>query len=384
MLHFSDLQILPPTNWRKFETLCCDLWRKIWEDQDIQKNGRQGQEQDGVDIHGRLYNSKLCGGIQCKCNESNPYNRLTESDVKKEVQKAKNFEPKLSKFIIATTGPKDTKIEEFARKITEDHLKIGLFSVHILGWDDIKEKLEDFPDVRDKYYPQGRNENLFKRETAGKILETVIRPLRDYAEVIKSSFKNGEYIKNLENRSLKLELELNGNEFIKNCTKESNRFHLKDGNLVFIYKRDEIFNKIMPQIIAHLDSYKEHFLALKTTIKSLSTSNIPISFERDIALLIIDPYKKTDFAEDGHKEEYLFQLYATVITGKKSFNGHDWATGLKNEKSKEILDIITKDSYSNELFKKIEFLKNEIIVNIDELIDELNYLDEELQNVHCL
>ncbi|MEL7665500.1 MAG: hypothetical protein AAGU10_15425 [Methanosarcina mazei] len=246
-----------------------------------------------------------------------------------------------------------------------------MFSVQVLGWDDIKDHLENYPDVLDKYYSQGKDENRYKRETAEKIIETVIRPLRDYAEGIKPSFKNGEYIKNLENRSLKLELELIGNELIEICTK-SNKFHLKDGNLVFIYKRDEIFNKTMPQIIVCLDSYKEYFVELKNTIEGINTPNVPISFEIDIALLIINPYKKRDFAEDEYREEYLFQLYATVITGKKLFNGHDWATSLKKEKSNEVLDIIKKD-YSNETFKKIEFLKNEIIMNIDELIDELNY-----------
>jgi hypothetical protein len=157
VLHFSDLQIRPPTEWRKFESLCCDLWRYIWEDPDIQKNGRQGQKQDGVDICGRPNDVNLLGGIQCKCKDGNLSKNLTESDVEDEVQKAKNFKPKLSKLIIATTAPKDAKIEEFARKITEDHAKDGLFSVHIMGWDDIKECLEDFPNVRDKYYSQNYN-----------------------------------------------------------------------------------------------------------------------------------------------------------------------------------------------------------------------------------
>lgn len=152
------MQIHPPSNWQDFESLCWDLWREIWEDPNIIKNGRRGQNQDGVDICGRPKNPKLLGGIQCKCKDGILSKSLTESDVKEEVERAKNFEPKLSQFIIATTAPKDAKIEEYARKITEDHVKKGLFSVHIMGWEDIKERLDDFPRVRDKYYPQRNND----------------------------------------------------------------------------------------------------------------------------------------------------------------------------------------------------------------------------------
>jgi hypothetical protein len=335
----------------------------------------------------------LLGGIQCKCKDGNLSKNLTESDVEDEVQKAKNFKPKLSKFIIATTAPKDAKIEEFARKITEDHAKGGLFSVHIMGWDDIKERLDDFPDVRDKYYSQKYNnlkeikekedDTCFKREIAGEIIEKVIKPLRVCARYIKPYFKNGEYIIDLENRAINLNFKFDGYEFIPICEK-SNKLRLKDENLVLTYKRDEILNKNIPQIIVLIENYKDHFIKLKTAIENLNTSNVPTFFESDIAIIIENESKKRDLAEDERKEEFLFKLYATVITGKEKFSGHDWATTLKGEKSKEVLEIIKKDPYSNETFKKIESLKNKIIFDIDELINELNNLDEELQNAYCL
>jgi hypothetical protein len=391
--HFSNLQIPPPSHWPDFESLCCDLWRKIWEDPNAKKNGRQGQSQNGIDIYGRPKTGILWSGIQCKCKSNASNKNLTESEVEAEVQKAKNFVPKLSEFTIATTGLKDAKIEELARKITQEHLKEGLFSVDVWSWDDIKERLDDFPDIRNKYYPPENinlkevkikeDENRFKRETAGKIIESVVRPLRKCAEDLKRFFENGEYIIDLENRSIKLKLKFDGYEFIRIC-EISNKFHLKDENLVFIYKRDDIFNKNMPQIISLLDNYRQHFIALKTAIESLNTSNVPTFFENEITSLIENESKKHNLAEDKYKEKYLFELYATVITGKKLFSGHSWATDLKREKSKEVLDTIKKDSHSNEIFIKIESLKNEIILDIDKLINELDNLDEELQNAHCL
>lgn len=153
MLAFSNLQIPPPANWQDFENLCWDLWRAIWNDPDTQKNGRQGQSQHGVDICGRPDQENKWAGVQCKGKDNYTNKKLTEKEVKTEVQKAKSFTPKLSKFIIATTCPKDTKVEKLAREITDDHLKKSLFSVHIYGWKDIVDLLEDHPNLKKKYYP---------------------------------------------------------------------------------------------------------------------------------------------------------------------------------------------------------------------------------------
>ncbi len=242
---------------------------------------------------------------------------------------------------------------------------------------------ETFTSLSNEKIENSEDENHFKRENAEKIIEKVVRPLRDCAKYIKPYFENGDYILNLENKTVSLNLKFDGYEFFQICEK-SNRFCLKDENLVFTYKRDEILNRSMSRIISHLDNYREHFIALKTAIENLNTSNVPISFESDIAVLIENESKKYALAEDERKEEFLFKLYATVVTGKDAFSGHDWATTLKKTKSKEVLEIIKKDPYSNETFTKIEYLKNEIILNIDKLINELNSLDEELQNAYCL
>ena len=393
MPYFSNLQIPPPSHWSDFESLCRDLWREIWEDPNTEKNGRQGQPQNGVDIYGRPHKGNLWSGIQCKCKNDGLNKNLTASEVKEEIQKAKSFVPRLSEFIIATTGPKDTKIEELARKITQEHLKEGLFSVNIWGWNDIKERLEDFPKVKNKHYPQEKvtldevkrkeDENRFKRENAEKVVESLVRLLRKHAEDTKRVFENGDYITDLQSGSILLKLKFNGYEFIQIC-EESNRFRLKDDSLVFIYRRDEIFNKSMPQIISLLDNYRERFIELKTIIESVNTSSIPTSFESNIAVLIKNHGERYKLMEDTRKEEFLFKLYATSITGKKTFNGHTWAVDLKRERTKDILDLIKKDPYSNEIFTKIESLKNEIILDTDELINELDNLDEELQNAYYL
>lgn len=179
---FFNSQIPPPANWQEFEDLCCDLWRAIWKDPNTQRNGRHGQPQNGVDIYGRPDQGTSWGGVQCKGKDNYGDKSLTEDEVETEVENAKSFEPTISQFIVATTGPKDAKIEKLARKITEEHLRDGLFSVHIWGWRDIVTRLADFPELVDKHYP-GLSPNTKALKGIDEIKETAQAILKRNAEV---------------------------------------------------------------------------------------------------------------------------------------------------------------------------------------------------------
>jgi tetratricopeptide (TPR) repeat protein len=162
----SAMQIPPPQNWQDFETLCFDLWKNIWKDQDTQKHGRQGQAQHGVDIYGRPNREGKWAGVQCKGKDNYSEKSLSESELITEVEKALKFKPTLSEFAIATTAPRDAKLQELARKVTADNLTRGLFSVAVYCWDDIKDRLAEFPDVISMHYPQ-----LLSTETIKDIKE---------------------------------------------------------------------------------------------------------------------------------------------------------------------------------------------------------------------
>lgn len=171
---FSSLQIPPPSNWQDFEDLCCDLWRMIWEDPNAQKNGRMGQPQHGVDIYGRPNQEARWAGVQCKGKDNLSNKSLTEQEVRSEVEKAMTFEPKLSEFIIATTAPKDTGIEELARKITEANLLNGSFSVHIWGWRDVVNRLADFPQIIRKHYSWLKGTQILETGTLGEVRNPIV------------------------------------------------------------------------------------------------------------------------------------------------------------------------------------------------------------------
>ena len=152
MVEISNLQIPPPKYWQEFENLCWDLWRTIWKYPETQKNGRQGQKQDGVDIYGIYDGENRWAGIQCKGKDTFSKKNITQKELEEEVDKAKNFKPNLSKFIVATTGQRDKKIQELARKITDEHSQKDLFSVHVFFWEDILERLDEYQEILKRHY----------------------------------------------------------------------------------------------------------------------------------------------------------------------------------------------------------------------------------------
>jgi len=148
------LQLPPPTNWQDFERLCWELWKSIWQDASTTRNGRSGQGQNGVDICGRPGGGSRSAGVQCKGKDNYADKCLTVKELREEVQKALTFKPKLSEFIVATSGPKDATVEEEARLITARHREQNLFSVSVFGWQDIVDRFEEHPDIRSRNYPE--------------------------------------------------------------------------------------------------------------------------------------------------------------------------------------------------------------------------------------
>ena len=89
-------------------------------------------------------------GVQCK----NTIHRLSKGVVCSEIKKAELFEPPLGALYIATTSSRDAALQESIRKMSEEHIIAGRFSVEILFWEDIERDLS--LDKREffKHYPQ--------------------------------------------------------------------------------------------------------------------------------------------------------------------------------------------------------------------------------------
>jgi hypothetical protein len=128
-------QLPPPEDPTAFESLCLELWKDIWNDPSAQKNGRSGQPQAGVDIFSQA--EGLNAGIQCKQKDGLVGSTLTSRELADEVIAARKFSPPLKSFVLATTAPRDAKLQEQARLLSEKNQKEGLFTVEIWSWKDI-------------------------------------------------------------------------------------------------------------------------------------------------------------------------------------------------------------------------------------------------------
>ena len=150
----GNVQIPPPANWQDFETLCRDLWRELWSDPNTQRNGRQGQPQHGVDVFGRPGEGADWAGVQCKLKRQIAGARLTRQAIAAEAAKARQFNPALSSFTIATTAAQDVETQEAARLLTQAHLAEGSFPVTVKAWDEIEQDLAGHPELLEIHYPQ--------------------------------------------------------------------------------------------------------------------------------------------------------------------------------------------------------------------------------------
>lgn len=116
MSSLSATQIPKPSDEQAFERACVPLWCGLLKDPNVQKNGRRGQGQDGVDLYGiRDRDPDQYVGIQCKLKGDGK--ALSDKEVRTEVEKALKFKPALREFFIVTTAPDDAAMHELARVI---------------------------------------------------------------------------------------------------------------------------------------------------------------------------------------------------------------------------------------------------------------------------
>lgn len=67
-----------PKNWQDFELLCANLWKSEYGCYDINRHGRQGQKQHGVDVYGYINNGSEFFGIQCKGKDEYNHSQITK------------------------------------------------------------------------------------------------------------------------------------------------------------------------------------------------------------------------------------------------------------------------------------------------------------------
>lgn len=125
-----------------------DAMAQKWKSPNLQKNGRGGQKQHGVDISGPDEIGRRVG-IQCKRYQS----PLSFKTVTNEVTNAEEFGP-LSTLWIATTADYDAPLQQKVRTLSDQRVAQGKFAIGVLFWEDIVDGLKLNPAVFKAHYPQ--------------------------------------------------------------------------------------------------------------------------------------------------------------------------------------------------------------------------------------
>ena len=145
MVDHASTSIAKPKNWQDFERCCRVLFECILNDPHVQRNGRSGQAQHGVDVYGqRGGQGGTWVGVQCKGKDEGLDKIFTEAELRTEVNKARSFEPALSEFIVVTTLPSDARIQEVARQITQENDESGQpLRVAVWGWSELARPIHE-------------------------------------------------------------------------------------------------------------------------------------------------------------------------------------------------------------------------------------------------
>ena len=131
------------------------LFEYALHDPATQNNGRSGQRQHGVDIFGRRGGgSGPLVGIQCKGKDSDYGEVVTDAELRREVKKTEKFRPELKEFILITTAPNDTGIQEKARLLELEVRSDGRdLSISVWGWERAQQEINRYGEVLKAFHP---------------------------------------------------------------------------------------------------------------------------------------------------------------------------------------------------------------------------------------
>lgn len=164
-------QIPKPADEQAFERASIVLWRALLGDPNIQRNGRRGQRQNGVDLFGvRDQDPAYVIGVQCKLKSDGHF--LTADEVRDEVRKALTFRPDLREYFITTTAPDDVALQELARELALEQKNNGRrILIYVWGWNTLEERISEHADARKQFDP---NYGAFSEQILERVEHVVV------------------------------------------------------------------------------------------------------------------------------------------------------------------------------------------------------------------
>lgn len=141
----SRTQVPKPENHQDFERLCAVLWGEKLADPHIQRYGRHGTAQDGIDIVGiRGGDPRNRVGIQCKLKTGTA--KLSAQEFEADFDSALEIDPPLTEFHIVTTADRDRALQNLAAKLQiREYEKGRRIHVGYWAWNAITDELGQYP-----------------------------------------------------------------------------------------------------------------------------------------------------------------------------------------------------------------------------------------------
>lgn len=154
MTEITAIEIGKPLNWQDFQRNCVHLFRRDLGDRHVQEWGREGQKQNGIDLHGyRDGDTTKPVGIQCR-RVKEP---LTEQAMREDAEAARAIKPALTELIFAATTERDVKAQTAAANLTAELRASGWpCRVVVMSWPDLCQEIVKYDDVLALFQPSGK------------------------------------------------------------------------------------------------------------------------------------------------------------------------------------------------------------------------------------
>jgi len=137
-----------PANEADFELLSLALLREHWNCPGLDLYAHRGEKQFGIDILD-LSGKEPLSAAQCKLHEE--WKTISPTEIMSEVQKAREFRPKLGRYGILTTAKASGAAHDAVLKINQEHRKRGLFQIELMTWGKIENLLDRYDKVRENF-----------------------------------------------------------------------------------------------------------------------------------------------------------------------------------------------------------------------------------------
>lgn len=142
-------------NSNDFEELVRDLYAIRLRNPNLQRYGRSGQEQHGIDIvgiAGKDYPNGLGAVIQCKNHTANIADNKICSEIDAELTSFNKSSFQKDRFNFVTSANNSVTVIEHVEKINSERQKVGVEPISIQFWDDISRDVLNNQFLLHKYY----------------------------------------------------------------------------------------------------------------------------------------------------------------------------------------------------------------------------------------